>query len=82
MHKITSLYPEDPRAPFYNPHESKMVPLAKLYIRREKIIPRSCDENFLQAQVLDVSENTEDTVRRKCRLIPPSCEQLKKILFS
>jgi spondin-1 len=65
MHKITTLYPEDPRAPFYNAHESEMVPLAKLYIRREKVIPKSCDDTFLQAQVLDVSENTEETIRRE-----------------
>lgn len=40
-----------------------MEPLAKLYLKREKVIPKQCDESFLNAQ-LDVSENTEDTVRR------------------
>lgn len=60
------MYPEDPRQPFYNTKSDKMTPLAKLYIRREKVISRNCDDSFLQSQVLDVSENTEEgEVRRK-----------------
>ncbi|KAG4068199.1 hypothetical protein HA402_008840 [Bradysia odoriphaga] len=35
MYRITTMYPEDPRQPFYNPNSDKMTPLAKLYIRRE-----------------------------------------------
>jgi len=66
MHRITTMYPEDPRAPFYNPSIPEMVPLARLYIRREKVIPRSCDEEFLLAQLLDESENTEETSRPEC----------------
>lgn len=67
MYRITTMYPEDPRAPFYNPNSDKMTPLAKLYIRREKVIPRSCDEEFLEALQLDVAENTEDQdVRPEC----------------
>lgn len=65
MYRITTMYPEDPRQPFYDPH-STMTPLARLYIRKEKTIPRNCDADFLQSQVLDVSENTEEgTTRRK-----------------
>lgn len=63
MYRITTKYPEDPRAPFYNPSKNEMVPLAKLYLKREKLIPKNCDENFLNAQ-LDVSENTEEVSRR------------------
>lgn len=65
MTKITTMYPEDPRAPFYNPKSDKMIPLAKLYIRRDKLIPKSCDDDFLLSQILDESENTEDNVRCK-----------------
>lgn len=68
MYRITTKYPEDPRAPFYDPTKDEMVPLAKLYFTRERVYPKSCDESFLTAQ-LDVSENTEDTVRRKRYLI-------------
>lgn len=60
MYRITTMYPEDPRAPFYNPKSDRMIPLAKLYIRQEKIISRNCDDDFLQALQLDVSENTEE----------------------
>lgn len=63
MYRITTRYPEDPRAPFYDPNKEEILPLAKLYLRREKLIPKGCDESFLNAQ-LDVSENTEDTSRR------------------
>ncbi|XP_018331208.1 spondin-1 [Agrilus planipennis] len=65
MYRITTTYPEDPRAPFYDPSKSEMNPLAKLYIRRDRVIPRNCDDDFLTAQV-DISENTEDTNRPEC----------------
>uniref|UniRef100_A0A182N3K1 Spondin-1 n=1 Tax=Anopheles dirus TaxID=7168 RepID=A0A182N3K1_9DIPT len=66
MHRITTLYPEDPRAPFYNPHSTTMVPLARLYVRRERVMARGCDEQFLQAQVLELAENTEEETRPEC----------------
>lgn len=64
MYRITTTYPEDPRAPFYDPSKTEISPLAKLYLSREKVIPSNCDENFLNAQI-DVSENTEDSSRRE-----------------
>lgn len=60
MHRITTKYPEDPRAPFYNSRSDVMTPLAKLYIRREKVIKRNCDEEILQSQVLDEAENNDE----------------------
>ncbi|KAB0799833.1 hypothetical protein PPYR_07713 [Photinus pyralis] len=65
MYRITTMYPEDPRAPFYDPGRKEMHPMAKFYFIREKVIPKSCDESFLATQ-LDVSENTEDTSRPEC----------------
>lgn len=62
MYRITTTYPEDPRAPFYDPSKKEMTPLAKFYFFREKVIPRNCDESFLNSQV-DVSENTEEVTR-------------------
>jgi len=66
MKPITTLYPEDPRSPFYDPSGRPMHPLARLYLNREKIISRECSEELLQQQVaeLEVAENTEDTSRR------------------
>lgn len=64
MTRITTMYPEDPRSPFYNPYSDTMTPLAKLYIRREKIIPKGCDDEFLKSQILD-EDDVEDQVRRK-----------------
>lgn len=65
MHKITTKYPEDPRAPFYNSRSDVMTPLAKLYIRREKVIAKNCDEEVLQSQVLDVAENDDEASNKR-----------------
>lgn len=67
MFRITTMYPEDPRQPFYNPKSNEMIPLAKLFIRREKIIPKNCDAEILQAQVLETSENEEDVASSRCK---------------
>lgn len=65
MYRITTLYPEDPRQPFYDPSKKEMPPFARFYFTREKIIPKSCDEQFLTSQI-EVSEDSEDdTTKRK-----------------
>jgi len=81
MKPITTLYPEDPRSPFYDPSGRPMHPLARFYLNREKIIPRGCSEELLQQQVveLEVAENTEDTSRRMyCRFFNSRFDLLKK----
>ncbi|XP_067001720.2 spondin-1 [Anabrus simplex] len=68
IHRITTMYPEDPRAPFYNPG-GEMKPLARLYLFRDSVIPKSCDEQNLDellGELVDVAENTEDTTRPEC----------------
>lgn len=66
MTRITTMFPEDPRQPFYNPNSTEMIPLARLYIRKVKTLSRNCDDKFLQSQVLDVSENgDEEATKRK-----------------
>lgn len=71
IHRITSLYPEDPRAPFYNPSGQEMNPLARIYITREKLIPKSCSDKTEDELLEDInlSENSEDTNRRECSVI-------------
>lgn len=59
------MYPEDPRQPFYDPRNSTMTPLARLYIRKVKTIPQNCDADFLQALVLDVSDNADEGVTKR-----------------
>jgi hypothetical protein len=68
IHRITTLYPEDPRAPFYDPSGKPMLPLARLYLSRDSVIPKSCDEVSLDRileEAVQVAENTEDTTRRE-----------------
>ncbi|KAJ9583301.1 hypothetical protein L9F63_022355 [Diploptera punctata] len=69
IHRITTMYPEDPRAPFYDPTGKPMKPLARLYLTRESVIPKSCDEqslNRILEESLQVAENTEDSSRPEC----------------
>lgn len=70
MHKITTKYPEDPRAPFYNPHSDQMTPLAKLFIRREKLITRNCDDEVLKSQIVELNESDdEENVEREYAMV-------------
>lgn len=41
---ITSSYPNDPRSPFYDPSGTKMQPLAHLYLRRQQLFEKQCDD--------------------------------------
>lgn len=66
MYRITTMYPEDPRAPFYNPQADQIPPLARLYLTREKLIPHSCDEQMLQSLIVEETENTEAVNRPEC----------------
>lgn len=66
MYRITTMYPEDPRAPFYNPNAKEIPPMARLYLTREKLIPSSCDEEVLLSQVVEVEENTQTVNRPEC----------------
>ncbi|XP_068628147.1 spondin-1 [Battus philenor] len=66
MYRITTMYPEDPRAPFYNPGATEMKPLARLYLTRDKLIPRACDEETLQSMVVEEAENTQAADRPEC----------------
>lgn len=59
------MYPEDPRAPFYNPGAKEVPPMARLYLTREKLISRSCDEEVLLSQVVEEEENTQAVNRRE-----------------
>ncbi|KAL0884286.1 hypothetical protein ABMA27_016271 [Loxostege sticticalis] len=66
MYRITTMYPEDPRAPFYNPGAKEIPPMARLYLTREKLIPRSCDEETLLSQVVEEAENSQAADRPEC----------------
>lgn len=60
MYRITTMYPEDPRSPFYDPDAHSMTPLAKLYLKREKVIQRNCDDFFLQALQSNLLSDAEE----------------------
>ncbi|XP_075235382.1 spondin-1-like [Lycorma delicatula] len=68
IRKITSFYPEDPRAPFYDPSGHQMKPLARLYLHRSKVIPKSCDAKTEDEllQEISIADNDEDSDRSEC----------------
>ncbi|CAG9563203.1 unnamed protein product [Danaus chrysippus] len=66
MYRITTMYPEDPRAPFYNPASDSMNPMARLYLKRESLISRACDQEVLQSLVVEEQENTRSVDIPQC----------------
>ncbi|XP_053599633.1 spondin-1 [Plodia interpunctella] len=66
MYRITTMYPEDPRAPFYDPSRKEMAPMARLHLIREKVISRGCDEETLQALVVEDEDEVQETAKPEC----------------
>lgn len=75
MFRITTKYPEDERTPFYDPYKDEMNPFARLYLFRDKIIPKSYDEKTLQQLTLSISENTDDVDNRKLQNKSPKIDE-------
>ncbi|XP_011873806.1 PREDICTED: spondin-1 isoform X3 [Vollenhovia emeryi] len=44
IRRITSTYPDDARSPFYDPSGLDMKPLAKLYLNRQRLYEKTCDD--------------------------------------
>ncbi|XP_011066221.1 PREDICTED: spondin-1 isoform X5 [Acromyrmex echinatior] len=44
IHRIASTYPNDSRSPFYDPSGLDMKPLAKLYLNRQRLYEKTCDD--------------------------------------
>ncbi|XP_032683549.1 spondin-1 isoform X2 [Odontomachus brunneus] len=59
IRRITSTYPNDSRSPFYDPAGLDMKPLAKLYLNRQRLYEKTCD---------DASEALDET--EACRVTP------------
>lgn len=66
IQRITSLYPEDPRAPFYDPSGREMPPLARLYVTLDSLVHKSCSDKTEDEllQEVAVADNSEDSNRR------------------
>ncbi|KAK7873957.1 hypothetical protein R5R35_012966 [Gryllus longicercus] len=68
IRRITTMYPEDPRAPFYDPTRAEMLPLARLYLVRESVTPRPCgaDDGANPDLAIEETDNVEDSARPEC----------------
>ncbi|KAK7582754.1 hypothetical protein V9T40_014199 [Parthenolecanium corni] len=58
VYRITSRYPEDPRAPFYSMEGEEMKPIGRLYLHRNQITQKSCidESNMFDSDHSDESE--------------------------
>ncbi|KZC07757.1 Spondin-1 [Dufourea novaeangliae] len=69
IRRITSTYPNDSRSPFYDPFGLDMKPLARLYLNRQRLYEKTCD---------DATDETTDTGftpskllrKQACRVTP------------
>ncbi|XP_072746118.1 spondin-1 isoform X2 [Anoplolepis gracilipes] len=50
IRRITSTYPNDSRSPFYDPSGLDMKPLAKLYLNRQRLYEKTCDDGGSDTQ--------------------------------
>ncbi|KAL4103639.1 hypothetical protein QTP88_018995 [Uroleucon formosanum] len=66
--RITPMYPDDPRSPFFNENGKEVAPLARLHLNRINLIPKSCSDKIITDLMdeLVVSENSQDILRPEC----------------
>lgn len=60
MKPITTMYPEDPRSPFYDPSGKPMLPVARLYLDRVETKKKSCDDPNDEPAEFDVIEGVQE----------------------
>lgn len=67
IYRITPMYPDDPRSPFFSENDDKMSPLARLHLNRINVIAKSCSDKIITDLIdeLTVSDNLQDTLKRK-----------------
>lgn len=79
MYRITPMYPEDPRAPFYDPGAGEVAPMARLHVVRTRLVPRSCSEDVLLQMVADVQEDAQARDARQYHFL--SFELLTHVIY-
>lgn len=67
IYRITPMYPDDPRSPFFSENGDKIPPLARLHLNRINVIAKSCSDKIITDLIdeLTVSDNLQDTLKRK-----------------
>ncbi|VVC38325.1 Hypothetical protein CINCED_3A004090 [Cinara cedri] len=68
IYRITPVYPDDPRSPFFSEDGNEIAPLARLHLNRINLIPKSCSEKIITDLIdeLIVSENSQDILKPEC----------------
>ncbi|KAG7203741.1 hypothetical protein KM043_013767 [Ampulex compressa] len=69
IRRITSTYPNDSRSPFYDPSGLDMKPLARLYLNRQRLYEKTCDD--LPGETVDPGVAPAKVSKNKaCRVSP------------
>lgn len=61
IRRIKPNNPNDPRSPFYDPENKEMKPLAKLYITRQRLYEKECENNDNESDDDEDNGNGDDT---------------------
>jgi hypothetical protein len=80
------MFPNDPLAPFYDPSGKQMPPVAKLYLKREKLNGAQCpngifdnrETNSIQSTRVFDSQDLSDPIRRNQLIAMESNNLIKK----
>lgn len=67
IYRITPMYPDDPRSPFFSENGGQIASLARLHLSRINLIPKSCSDRIITDLMdeLAVSENSQDILKRE-----------------
>jgi len=84
--KISSMFPNDPLAPFYDPSGKQMPPVAKLYLKREKLNGAQCPNGIVESKETDSiqssrlfdSQDLSDPIRRNQLIAMETNNLIKK----
>ena len=66
IRRIKPNQPNDPRSPFHDPDNKEMKPLAKLYLTRQKLYEKNCEEKKDENEEGNDEENKEENVQHDC----------------
>ena len=60
IRRIKPNFPNDPRSPFFDSENLEMKPLARLYLSRQRLYEKNCEN----------SGNDEDAIQKSCKIGP------------